>query len=120
MLILDCYNANPSSMGVALDNFEALKRENKVAMLGNMRELGTDSRAEHEKIVARLTARNDMKAVLVGAEFEFAHQKASDRLLWFADVQAAVKYFEQNPLNGCTVLLKGSNGTRMWELEKVL
>ena len=120
VLILDCYNANPSSMGVALDNFEALKRENKVAMLGNMRELGTDSRAEHEKIVARLTARNDMKAVLVGAEFEFAHQKASDRLLWFADVQAAVKYFEQNPLNGCTVLLKGSNGTRMWELEKVL
>ena len=108
VLILDCYNANPSSMGVALDNFEALKRENKVAMLGNMRELGTDSRAEHEKIVARLTARNDMKAVLVGAEFEFAHQKASDRLLWFADVQAAVKYFEQNPLNGCTVLLKGS------------
>ncbi len=120
VLILDCYNANPSSMGVALDNFEALKRENKVAMLGNMRELGTDSRAEHEKIVARLTARNDMKAVLVGAEFEFAHQKASDRLLWFADVQAAVKYFEQNPLKGCTVLLKGSNGTRMWELEKVL
>ncbi len=120
VLILDCYNANPSSMGVALDNFEALKRENKVAMLGNMRELGTDSHAEHEKIVARLTARNDMKAVLVGAEFEFAHQKASDRLLWFADVQAAVKYFEHNPLNGCTVLLKGSNGTRMWELEKVL
>lgn len=120
VLILDCYNANPSSMGVALDNFEALKRENKVAMLGNMRELGTDSRAEHEKIVARLTARNDMKAVLVGAEFEFAHQKASERLLWFADVQAAVKYFEHNPLNGCTVLLKGSNGTRMWELEKVL
>jgi UDP-N-acetylmuramoyl-tripeptide--D-alanyl-D-alanine ligase len=120
VLILDCYNANPSSMGVALDNFESLQRSGKVAMLGGMRELGAESRAEHEKIVARLTARTDMKAVLVGAEFEFVQQKGSDRLLWFADVQAAVKYFEQNPLSGCTVLLKGSNGTRMWELEKVL
>ena len=120
VLILDCYNANPSSMGVALDNFESLQRSGKVAMLGGMRELGAESRAEHEKIVARLTARTDMKAVLVGAEFEFAQQKGSDRLLWFADVQAAVKYFEQNPLSGSTILLKGSNGTRMWELEKVL
>ena len=120
VLILDCYNANPSSMGVALDNFESLQRSGKVAMLGGMRELGAESRAEHEKIVARLTARTDMKAVLVGAEFEFVQQKGSDRLLWFADVQAAVKYFEQNPLSGSTILLKGSNGTRMWELEKVL
>jgi UDP-N-acetylmuramoyl-tripeptide--D-alanyl-D-alanine ligase len=120
VLILDCYNANPSSMGVALDNFESLQRSGKVAMLGGMRELGAESRAEHEKIVARLTARTDMKAGVVGAEFEFAQQKGSDRLLWFADVQAAVKYFEKNPLSGCTVLLKGSNGTRMWELEKVL
>jgi len=119
-LILDCYNANPSSMKVALDNFEALRRDNKVAMLGGMRELGIESRAEHEKIVARLTDRADMRSVLVGPEFQFVQELASPRLMWFADVEAASKYFEQNPLSGCTILLKGSNGTRMWELEKVL
>ncbi len=119
-LILDCYNANPSSMKVALDNFEALQRDKKVAMLGGMRELGTESQAEHEKIVARLTDRADMRGVLVGPEFQFVQEMASPRLMWFADVVAASNYFEQNPLSGCTILLKGSNGTRMWELEKVL
>ena len=117
-LFLDCYNANPSSMKVALDNFEALPRDNKIAMLGGMKELGVESRNEHEAIVDRLLAKPEINAVLVGPEFAFAADKA--RVQWFADVDTAVAYFAEHPLNGATVLLKGSNSTRMWKLEGVL
>ena len=121
VLFLDCYNANPSSMKVALDNFEALQRDNKVAMLGNMRELGADSRHEHEAIVQRLLAANLAQVVLVGPEFEFAaHIADAPRLLWFATSDDAKAHFTQHPLNGATILLKGSNGTQMWKLEEVL
>lgn len=119
-LILDCYNANPSSMKVALDNFEALRRGNKVAMLGNMRELGAESQREHQAIVDRLLARPDIHSVLVGSEFAFARANVGSSMLWFATVEEAVRHFAQHPLTGATILLKGSNGTRMWELEKVL
>ena len=121
VLFLDCYNANPSSMKVALDNFEALQRDNKVAMLGNMRELGADSRHEHEAIVQRLLAANLAQVVLVGPEFEFAaHIADTPRLLWFATSDDAKAHFTQHPLTHSTVLLKGSNGTQMWKLEEVL
>ena len=121
VLFLDCYNANPSSMKVALDNFEALQRDNKVAMLGNMRELGADSRYEHEAIVQRLLAANLAQVVLVGPEFEFAaHIADAPRLLWFATSDDAKAHFTQHPLSHATILLKGSNGTQMWKLEEVL
>ena len=117
-LFLDCYNANPSSMKVALDNFEALQRDSKVAMLGGMKELGADSHAEHQAIADRIASRNDMMGVFVGPEFSFVNQ--NERMLWFADVQAAIAHFQAHPLSGSTILLKGSNGTQMWRLEEVL
>lgn len=117
-LILDCYNANPSSMKVALDNFEALTKKNKVAMLGGMKELGEESRREHEAIVERLLAHPEISTVLVGLEFAFAEGKSNVK--WFADSDAAAAYFAEHPLSGAMVLLKGSNSTRMWQLEKVL
>lgn len=121
VLFLDCYNANPSSMKVALDNFEALPRENKVAMLGGMRELGAESEHEHEIIAKRLLAAKLSQIVLVGPEFAFAQQLGSSpTLLWFATSDEARAYFTEHPLSGATVLLKGSNGTQMWKLEEVL
>ena len=117
-LLLDCYNANPSSMKVALHSFEAMAGKNKVAMLGGMRELGEESQREHEAIVERLLSNPTMHAVLVGPEYAFADGKPNIR--WFPDVDAAVAYFAEHPLNGATVLLKGSNSTRMWKLEEVL
>ena len=117
-LFLDCYNANPSSMKVALDNLQSLPKEHKVAMLGGMRELGDASQAEHETIVNRLLSCPDIEAVLVGPEFAFAAGNAS--LQWFPDADAAVAYFAAHPLSGATILLKGSNGEQMWKLEPVL
>ena len=117
-LFLDCYNANPSSMKVALDNFEALPRDNKVAMLGGMRELGSESLKEHEAIVNRLLAHPEIRAVLIGSEFAFAEGRPN--VLYFPSSDMAVEYFAEHPLSGATVLLKGSNSTRMWKLEGVL
>ena len=117
-LFLDCYNANPSSMKVALDNFEALPRDNKVAMLGGMRELGSESLKEHEAIVNRLLAHPEIRAVLIGPEFAFAEGRPN--VLYFPSSDMAVEYFAEHPLSGASVLLKGSNSTRMWKLEGVL
>ncbi len=110
-VIVDAYNANPSSMAVALDNL-ALVEGRKVALLGDMRELGADSAAEHSKVVARL---NGLEAFLVGEEFTRA--AAGTALKTFATSDELADYLQANPLEGCTVLVKGSRGTRM---EKVI
>ena len=116
-LILDCYNANPSSMKVAIDNFAAMKCDHKVVMLGGMKELGSESAREHEALVQRIEECGFERVVLVGREFSV---KSNERLLWFEDVEKAKHHFEECPLSGATILLKGSNSTRMWLLEEVL
>lgn len=110
-LIVDAYNANPSSMAVALDNL-ALCEGRKLALLGDMRELGTDSAAEHSKIVARLEG---FEAYLVGPEFTRA--AAGIGIPCFPTSDALATWLQTHPLDGCTILIKGSRGIRM---EKVL
>ena len=110
-LIVDAYNANPSSMAVALDNL-ALMRGRKVAMLGDMRELGADAAAEHSRIVERLEG---VEAYLVGEEFTKA--AAGKPYKTFATSEELAKYLADHPLEGCTILLKGSHSIQM---EKVI
>jgi len=110
-VIVDAYNANPSSMAVALDNL-ALCQGRKVALLGDMRELGADSAAEHARVVARLQG---LEACLVGEEFTRAAQGTGIPCFPTSDALAA--WLQEHPLQGCTILVKGSRGTRM---EKVL
>ena len=109
-VIIDAYNANPSSMAVALDNL-ALVEGPKAALLGDMRELGADSAAEHKKIVERLSG----TAFLVGEEFTRAAEGTSFKT--FAKSEDLAKYLTENPLQGYTVLVKGSRGIQM---EKVI
>lgn len=106
-LIVDAYNANPSSMAVALDNL-ALCEGRKAALLGDMRELGADSAAEHLRIADTLD-RFDI-VYLVGEEFTKA---AAGRYKCFASSQELAEYLKTNPIEGCTVLVKGSRGIRM-------
>ncbi|MBO4624372.1 MAG: UDP-N-acetylmuramoyl-tripeptide--D-alanyl-D-alanine ligase [Bacteroidales bacterium] len=129
-LIVDAYNANPSSMAVALDNL-ALMKGRKVALLGDMRELGEDSAAEHSRIVERLRSfvacapqddnchsersEESVEAYLVGEEF--AKAAAGTPYKTFATSEDLAKYLKENPLEGCTVLLKGSHSIQM---EKVI
>jgi len=109
-VIIDAYNANPSSMAVALDNL-ALVEGPKAALLGDMRELGADSAAEHKKIVERLSG----TAFLVGEEFTRAAEGTPFKT--FAKSEDLAKYLTENPLQGYTVLVKGSRGIQM---EKVI
>ena len=109
-LIVDAYNANPSSMAVALDNL-FLVEGRKVALLGDMRELGPDAALEHQKVVARLSG---IEAYLVGEEF--ARAAEGKGIPTFATSDALAAYLQEHPLQGCTVLLKGSHSTRMEKL----
>ena len=110
-LIVDAYNANPSSMAVALDNL-TLVEGRRVALLGAMRELGAESDEEHRKVVARLKG---MEAYLVGEEFIRA--AAGSAIPAFATSDELAAYLQEHPLQDCVVLVKGSRSTRM---EKVI
>lgn len=111
-LIVDAYNANPSSMKVALDNL-SLCEGRTVALLGDMRELGESASEEHSKIVARLEG---TQAFLVGDEFRKA-AAGKPGIKTFASSEELAAYLKENPLKGCTILVKGSRGIQM---EKVI
>ena len=117
-LLLDCYNANPTSMEAAIKSFADMKADHKVVMLGGMRELGTESETEHHKLVELLKTLAFERIVLIGEEFAFVH--GDMRFRWFTDSLKAKEYIAAHPLSGATVLLKGSNSTKMWLLEEVL
>lgn len=113
-LIVDAYNANPSSMSAALDNFATVESDSKWALLGDMRELGEDSGTEHRKIVERLS-RENLNAYLVGDEFRKAAEGTSFKCFDTSDELA--EFLKSAPLSSSVVLVKGSRGIRM---EKVL
>lgn len=119
-LIVDAYNANPSSMSAALDNFSHVEAPVKLALLGDMRELGTDSVKEHAKIVWKLCSEG-IDAYLVGDEFRKAIVQlgidpcSGETCICgcFDDSEALASFLEENPVNGAMVLVKGSRGIQM-------
>ncbi len=119
VVIEDAYNANPSSMAAALDNFASLQDSCKVALLGDMRELGEDSVKEHVKILEKLDDCGLTHACLVGEEFGKALEKSGNRpyVKWFANSDDLVGALSERPLSGATVLVKGSHSMHM---EKVM
>jgi len=111
--IIDAYNANPSSMAAALDNFSGIVSDNKVALLGDMRELGEDSVAEHVRILEKI---EDMgiDAYLVGDEFKKACEAHPFRIAGLFGTSLELRaYLEMNPLHNAVILVKGSRGIRM-------
>ena len=115
VVIEDAYNANPSSMAAALDNFALLQADCKVVLLGDMRELGEDSVKEHVKILKKLGDCGLTHACLVGEEFKKALEEAGtpDCVKWFATSDDLAAALAERPLSGATVLVKGSNSIRM-------
>ena len=115
-LIVDAYNANPSSMRAALENFSLMEGAPKMAILGMMGELGKSSRKEHQKIVDLLATLNFDEVWLVGSEFaaiDCDYKKFAD----LEQVKAAIA--EQHP-EGYYILIKGSNSTRLFQLPELL
>lgn len=124
LLVLDTYNANPSSMKISLNNFAASRFPHKVVILGDMLELGADSAAEHEKVMEAVAAMDCERAFFVGREFARAAQgcpAASDsRFSFYENADLLHRTLEETPLSGCTVLLKGSNAVGLPCLKDVL
>lgn len=116
-LIVDAYNANPTSMEAALENFSAIEAGDKAVLLGNMLELGEDSQKEHENVVRKIAGMGLDLAVLVGEEFRKAVRSAgfhdNDAFKCFATSKEAADYLKDNPLENHCILVKGSRGTKM-------
>ena len=112
-IILDAYNANPSSMKLAIENFAKLHVSNKVLMLGGMAELGDTSLAEHEAIIALIEKHRWDKVVLVGGDFA----KTKHSLMYFNNSIEAKNWFVQQNFQNTYILIKGS---RSMQMEKVL
>jgi UDP-N-acetylmuramoyl-tripeptide--D-alanyl-D-alanine ligase len=111
-VILDAYNANPSSMKVAVDNFAKLDAENKIICLGGMKELGEATFNEHQALINQLQQSNWAKVVLVGKEFK----DCTHHYEFFDDVVAAKKWLNNQKFVQHTILIKGSRGIQMEQL----
>ena len=114
-LIVDAYNANPTSMMAALDNFAMAISDNKVALLGDMRELGDESVAEHQAIVRKIREISMTMVCLVGEEFRKALEAEGkpENVRWFADSASLAESLTADPVKGALVLVKGSRGIQM-------
>ncbi|MCC9072876.1 UDP-N-acetylmuramoyl-tripeptide--D-alanyl-D-alanine ligase [Flavobacterium sp. F-65] len=108
-IILDAYNANPSSMAVAIENFIQLEKPNKVMILGDMFELGSESEQEHKAIVTSLLDENKTKSYFIGPSF-YKHKIEKANLYFFDSFDAFVAYLVTVPFNEQTMLIKGSRG----------
>lgn len=111
MIIADFYNANPSSMEVALTNLAELAHPNKLAILGEMRELGVVSSSEHEKIIHRCETLH-IDTIFVGPEFCKHHPKLS-----FENVEALNDHLQKNPITENLILVKGSRGVHLEKIQ---
>ena len=112
-LILDAYNANPTSMNAALDNFIAMDVSHKAVILGDMGELGADSEVEHRKIVDKLRNAGFDKVILCGTEFV----KVAGGLECYPTTETLTDSLKSDSLKGFTILVKGS---RFMQLEKCI
>ena len=115
-LVVDAYNANPTSMAAALDNFCLMQVSPKMAILGEMRELGDSGAEEHRRLVEKLASCPFDEVWLVGAEFkdiDCPYRK-------FDDVEQVKAAIAADRPEGYYILIKGSNGNRLFQLPEVL
>jgi UDP-N-acetylmuramoyl-tripeptide--D-alanyl-D-alanine ligase len=112
-VIADCYNANPASTMESLISFNQIESSQKLVILGDMLELGSASKVEHQSIVNFLE-NTSLKAILVGT----CYQKTNSGFTTFKDTLELVPFLKQNGLENSLVLLKGSRGIKLEMLLK--
>lgn len=114
-IILDAYNANPSSMKVAIENFVQLDKPNKLMILGDMFELGPESAQEHRDIVQLVAQHPQTQCFFVGKDFS-AQVSSAAQLQFFAQFEDLVAQLQTHPLQNQTMLIKGSRGMALERL----
>ena len=119
-IILDCYNANPTSMTAALVNFSGMKAKKKVAILGDMLELGNESETLHRTVIEQVGGISADEIILIGKEFTSALQKEKIKCLSFATTDEAKVYLTAHKFQDAAILVKGSRGSRLEKLFEVL
>ena len=117
VIIMDAYNANPTSMQAALENFEELNtQKQKIAILGDMFELGEASPFEHQLIVNYVKNSNFSESYLVGSNFKQT-EVTSNQIFKFRDTGHLLEHLRESDFQNCYFLIKGSRGMT---LEKAL
>ena len=114
LIILDAYNANPSSMSEMINSFYKIKKDGKVCILGDMGELGIFSKNEHEEII-KLNKKLNLKTFYIGSEFKKLTKKNS-----FIDFQEFKNYLKDFPITDSTILIKGSRSQKLENIVELL
>jgi len=118
-LICDYYNANPSSMTVAIENLEKIEAKHKVLVLGDMFEMGQESAAEHAAIIKKAMETPVDERIFIGAEFVSQKSVVESRkseAIFFSTVEDAIAGLKAKPIRNATVLIKGSRGMALERL----
>ena len=119
-IILDCYNANPSSMTAALSNLSGITAGRKVAILGDMLELGGDSEALHRAVIEQLAALSTDEIILIGENFTAASKNETVKCRTFATADEAKEFLSKNKFQDSVILIKGSHALHLENLLDVL
>ncbi|MCD8529093.1 MAG: hypothetical protein LRY27_03850 [Chitinophagales bacterium] len=109
-ILLDAYNANPTSMKAALESFSALENPNKIVFLGDMFEVGADSAKEHKAIIDLCTTLHFKQCVFVGKDF-YAYKNT--QYIFFQTTAEAKAWFDAQDFENAFILIKGSRGMKM-------
>ena len=124
-VVMDAYNANPTSMSHAIKNFRNISKDDNLLILGDMRELGNESEQEHKTIIELLKELKFKKVYLVGAEFsktlentKYSSKVEADNIdlseyLVFSNVEELIEYIASHPIKGFDILVKGSNSIHL-------
>ena len=115
-IILDAYNANPSSMEVAVENFAKIEAEKKYLILGGMMELGADSVNEHQQLIRLLESLKLKNTILVGGDFA----KVQHSFLYFDNTEKAGVWLKENQPTEAHILMKGSRSIKIEKLLELL
>jgi UDP-N-acetylmuramoyl-tripeptide--D-alanyl-D-alanine ligase len=108
-IILDAYNANPSSMQAAIANFSQINKENKIAVLGDMFELGTESLTEHKTTVDQLKQLKNIETFFIGKDF-YQNKIESTHLHFYENFEQFSEYIKNKNIKYSFILIKGSRG----------
>lgn len=122
-LLMDAYNANPTSMKAAIENFSEMKADNKVLILGDMLELGDESLKEHQQIIDLIQTKKIAKTILVGKWFSKAVHSFGENKInahMFQDTSLAMDWIKQNKISDAAVLIKGSRGITLEKIAEII
>lgn len=112
-ILLDAYNANPTSTALAIDNFNKEDKSNKIAILGDMFELGSAANDEHQNIIEQSINKQSIILFVFVGKLYFIHSGIAPQHLFFKSTQEAKEWFTKFDKKDHTFLLKGSRGMKM-------